>query len=384
MNNISQFEKCSGCGACQQICPTNAIRMSDRDLFFRPEVNERKCINCGKCVGVCPVNLPQQHQHLISAWAGIHNDSAVVKSSSSGGAFSALAQTILQEGGVIYGAVFKNHFSDVVICDTDSASLEEIRKSKYVESSTENSFQEVENMLQQGRKVLYCGAPCQIAGLKRYLSTDYETLITCDFTCGGMPSHRLYREWLTMLKKKYGAEVSYVDFRPKTLGWEKHAVLVKFENEKKYHSPARLDCYFNPFLYGHYSVRDLCLECPFSDNHYADIILADFWKHKDFAGFEKPGNGISLVLAGTHKGECLLKQAARYMKIQPLDLEKASYNIRKTEYVAETMVKRDSFWEAHEKHGLRGAFRTMCMPSLKKQWETRVKSAICYLLRSIR
>lgn len=384
MNNISQFHKCSGCGACVQICPADAVRMSEQGLFYRPEVDERICFDCGRCVDVCPVNMPKSCQQIRSVWAGVHKEDAIVKCSSSGGAFSALAQAIQEENGVVFGAAFGKKCRNIVMTNTERVSLDALRKSKYVESLTGNSFRDVKRLLTKGKLVLYCGAPCQIAGLKRFLGQEYEKLVTCDFTCGGMPSHKLYQEYLDDLESRFGAKVKTVDFRPKTLGWETYAIRVCFENGKTVHRPAKLDPYFSAFVYKHYSVGDLCLECPFSDNHYADITLADFWRHRDFTGWEEPGQGLSLILVSSSKGEQLLEKAAERMNIRPLDIQEGTYNIRKTVCSPDHKKKREMFLQAYRMVGLKKASAEHCLPSGAKALKSRVKYLIRYLLWSVK
>lgn len=383
MNNISIFEKCSGCGACAQACAKDAIRMAGEGFFYRPEVDEGKCIGCGLCVQVCPVNTPMRQGAILSAWAGVHKDDVVVKNSSSGGAFSALAQMVLDMGGVVFGACFREDCRKVVITGTNVTPLAQLRKSKYVESTTADSYREVKKLLQAGTPVLYCAAPCQIAGLKRCLGREYENLVTCDFTCGGMPSHKLYQDYLQELEQHYGAMVEYVDFRPKTLGWENHAIRIRFSDGQIYHSPAMLDPYFSAFVYGHYSVRDLCLECPFSDNHYSDVILADFWRHREFPGWEKPGKGISLILAATPRGEALLQKASRDLELGQVDLDKGCYNIKKTSGTENHRQQREAFLRDCV-DGIRAAAKKYSMPSGAKALKIRVKSLLRYVLRGVK
>lgn len=381
MSNITQYTKCSGCGACSQSCPADAIRMDDTGLFYRPVVDEAKCVDCGKCLQVCPVNDPRQGNGVLSAWGAIHQDGTVVKNSSSGGVFTALAETVLASGGVVFGACFREDRKEVIL---EQGPVEALRKSKYVESRTGDTFRQVKQLLNQGKTALYCGAPCQIAGLKRYLGREYEGLVTCDFACGGMPSHKLYQDYLEGLERQYGAKVETVDFRPKTLGWEHHAIRVSFSNGRVYDNAAELDPYFYVFIYGHYSVGALCLECPFSDSHDADITLADFWKHREFPGWENPGQGLSLVLAATPKGERLLKAAARNMELEQLDIQKASYNRTGRKCTEGQKAKREAFLRDCRESGIRNAARKHGMPSGIRAWKTKMKAFLRYLRWSVK
>ncbi|MEG6521931.1 DUF362 domain-containing protein [Desulfotomaculum sp. 1211_IL3151] len=44
-------DKCIGCGECSEVCPEQAITMSDG----KASVADGKCIGCGECLTVCPV-----------------------------------------------------------------------------------------------------------------------------------------------------------------------------------------------------------------------------------------------------------------------------------------------------------------------------------------
>ncbi len=351
MNNIGAFQKCSNCGACYNICPVDAISVNEGETFYRPVVDGTKCVDCGRCQAVCPVNTPQQGQNTVRAYAVVHNDERVVQSSSSGGVFRALADLILGQGGVVFGAAYTDEFRTVRIGSHEEVSLEQLQKSKYVESLVGDSFRTVKKQLEQGRAVLYCGAPCQIAGLKRFLGKEYDRLLTCDFSCGGMPSHKMYRQWLDWLERKLKAPVAGVDFRPKTFGWNPHAVKVSGKNGRVYSCLATEDAYFDCFVSKHISVRDYCLECEFAENHYADIILADFWKHRSVSKVTNGNKGISLVIANSEKGERAIEAISEQVALTVLDLEQASYNLRKKQVAAGFGAKRAAFLDACNRDG---------------------------------
>lgn len=358
--------------------------MADEGLFYHPEVDGTKCVDCGVCVKACPVMTPMQQCTVRSAWAGVNKNPDTVKKSSSGGVFSALARVILEKGGTVFGACYSADYREVILTGTHRVPLEALRKSKYVESRSADAFREAEMLLKQGKPVLFCGAPCQIAGLKRYLGVDYENLLTCDFTCGGMPSHKIYQAYLEELEKRFHSEPALVDFRPKTVGWENYAIKIVFSNGKKYHKLAKLDPYVYSFLYGHSSVKELCQECPFADNHSADIILADFWKHRDFPGWEKPGNGISLVLTTTERGDAFLQEIADTVILKPLDLEKAAYNIQKPHPTEEAKHRRTAFLTKCAEKGIWAAAKSIGMPTGIQTIKIRGKVYLRYLWECVR
>lgn len=350
-NNISKFKECANCGACYNVCPTNAISVLGDDLFYTLNVDNDKCIDCGKCMRVCPVNAPQQQGEIISAIGGYSKDSSIVKSSSSGGAFSVFANYVLSKNGVVFGAAFSEDNRCIEIKSTDEITLEQLLRSKYVESLVGESFSKVKEYLENNRFVLFCGCPCQVAGLIRFLGKDYPNLITCDFSCGGLPSHKMYEEYISSLEKKYKSKTKSVNFRPKTFGWETYAIKVCFDNRKEYNRLANLDPFFYGFIHKHYTVRDNCLTCRFADNHYSDIILADFWLYKKLSNLEKE-NGLSLVLSNSEKGENLLNKLKNKFEFEQIDTKKSCYNIRKPNYSKDFYKNRENFLKQYEKIGL--------------------------------
>lgn len=358
MHNISN--KCANCGACYNVCPLDAIRVED-GAFYTPVVDETKCVNCGKCVTVCPVNTFDKAQNITTAYAAEHKSKDVIAASSSGGAFTALAEYVLEQGGVVWGAGYADNYNTVIFQSTNTVSLDKLRRSKYVESLVGDSFKEIKKLLDAGQTVLFCGTPCQAAGLKRFIG-EHENLYIVDFSCGGLVSHQLYAEWLCSLKNAYKSEITDVNFRSKYFGWGVHGVCVKFENGKKYLKPAVHDPYFASYLNGKLSLREYCYQCQFSDNHYSDLILADYWKYYETYP-RKNHTGISLILVNSLKGEFLMQKIADKMQVRGLPLDKACYNIKETHTTDALMHKRTRFLETVERVGLHSAAKQFCLPS---------------------
>lgn len=376
MNNHVSFQKCSNCGGCYNVCPVNAISVRDSDLFYTPVVDESKCIHCGLCAKICPVENQEKKQNVHCAYGAIHNDEEILRRSSSGGVFSAIAESVLSDGGVVFGAAYTEDFKEVEMRSSQETSLEELRRSKYVESKPGYSFREVKKHLENGTKVLYCGAPCQIAGLKSYLQKEFENLITCDFSCGGMPSHKLYQQWLAGIENKFSAKANEVNFRPKTFGWNNHAVKVCMENGREYNKWAVEDPYFDCFIGTHYSVRDYCLECQFASNHYADIILADLWKYKTISKIENRNKGISLVITNSLKGESIVQELSKRVALTVLDTEKASYNLVRKTYSNDFLTKRKAFLERCRNIGFWKALQG-------KKRKKAIKLKVKYLIKKL-
>lgn len=379
MNNISQFNECANCGACYNACPTKAIKVLNDGFFYSLNVDNDKCIDCGKCIDLCPVNNPQIQQSLISAVGGYNKDSNVVKRSSSGGAFYAIAEYVLSKGGIVFGAVFTEDNRVVEIKGTDDVNLEQLLRSKYVESLVGSSFINVKAQLNSSRLVLFCGCPCQVAGLKRYLGKDYDNLITCDFSCGGLPSHKIYNRYIDSLEKKYNSKIKSINFRPKSYGWETYSMKICFENGKEYNSLSVLDPFYIGFIHKHYTVRDNCLTCRFADNHYSDIVLADFWKYQKLSDF-RCGNGLSLIITNSLKGKMLLSEVSKSLKIKELSIKDASYNMTSPNYSKDFFVLREEFLNDFKSKGLDFAVKKL-MPTGIKRIKIILKSKVKYIIK---
>lgn len=362
-NSIAAFSKCANCGACQNICPKDAIRVESDGWFYRVAVNAEKCVECGLCQAVCPVNRPSSAQHLEKAYGAIHTNRNVVRKSSSGGVFSALAEYVMEHGGVVYGAAYTEDFRQVVYQSTDETSLDRLRRSKYVESLTGYSFREIKKHLQNNRMVLFCGAPCQVAGLTRFLGKKYENLITCDFSCGGFPGHGVFQKYLKELQQRYGGKpITDVNFRPKDFGWMIHSISVSL-GKKKWKRPMSTDPYFHAFLKTGTVKREYCYGCDFADNHHADFVLADFWMYGTISDYPRIWDGLSLVLTNSPKAEKVMKALGDRLELQEQELSKASYNIKKVEAAPEHLEARRQYLQDLEESGVFKAAEHRGMPT---------------------
>ena len=361
--NIAEFTRCSNCGACYNVCPKDAISVISKGLFYKPEVNPDSCVDCSMCVKICPVNNHIEGKTPLYALAGWHYDKHVVLSSSSGGVFYGIAQHVIDNGGAVFSAVYSDSCETVVFASSDEFPIEKMLKSKYVESNVGRSFRDIKCTLESGRMVLFCGTPCQVAGLSQYLGKAYDGLITCDFACGGLPSHQIYQEHLKSLEKRYRAEVKVVDFRPKTHGWKRHALKISFSDGKNYVRLGTEDEYMKSFLYGKYTVRDECLECKFSDCHLSDITIADFWLHEQISTLRND-KGISLILCNTEIGRRILNSIEEKYIFSEIDVDKASYNNKKTQISDYRRQKHNDFLALYREKGLALACRKFIPTSL--------------------
>ena len=374
--NISAFQACTNCGACSNLCPRDAITVEKDSMFYKPMVDESKCIHCGICSNRCPLNGKMEGYEPLYAYAGWHKLPQVVHNSSSGGAFHGLAEETIAHGGIVFGAAYTGDCREVHFVSSDEAELANLRKSKYVESLVGDSFQQVRTALMSGRKVLFCGTPCQVAGLYAFLGERPQDLLTCDFACGGLPSHRIYQDYLQELEQKNGAHVAAVDFRPKTHGWRRYAEQICFKNGKTYNRLGTEDPYLRSFLYGKYTVRNECLDCKFSDNHAADLTIADFWLNTRISGRDNP-DGVSLILCNTIKGKEAVVRIWDQYEIWEVPVAEAAYNHKKTETAQEQKNKHTAFIRLCAEKGLSEACAQYLPITAKKRLKNYLRRVFC-------
>lgn len=326
MIKIQDKSKCNGCHACAAICPQNAISMvADEEGFWYPSVEEFLCVNCSLCEKVCPVMKKEtETDEQTEAFAAFHRDGAILKNSSSGGVFSALAANVLSAGGVVFGAAFDSDFSVSHQAVTDISTLEKLRGSKYMQSRIGDSYRKAKAYLDEGKTVLFSGTPCQIGGLLSYLKKPYDTLITQDIVCHGVPSPAVWQQYLAKRRREKGdASVCTVSFRDKANGWKRYELSIGFEGGAEYRVPFTNDPMMRTFLRD-LSLRPSCYDCAFkSVVRKSDITLADFWGVEKVMPDLDADQGVSLVLLHSEKGKALFHSVEGELTVRPCDLSAA-------------------------------------------------------------
>ncbi len=295
---------CVGCYGCYNICPKNAITMKeDKEGFFYPAIQEEKCIKCEACSRVCPVLNPviNENEGEPETYAAINEDWTVRQESSSGGIFQLIAEPILQQGGVVFGAGFDDAWGVVHQAVQNKNELAKLRTSKYVQSRIEDTYSHVKKILESGRQALFVGTPCQCIALKRYLDKEYSNLTLVDFICHGVPSPAVWRQYCTW--RTCGKEIKRISFRNKNLSWERFLLVFLIKNTNKYLAKdLEHDLYLKGFLQNLY-LRPSCHQCKFCHKHRpTDITLADFWGVQEELPDMYDGKGTSLVCIQSEKG----------------------------------------------------------------------------------
>lgn len=323
--------ECFGCEACAQVCGKDAIRMQEDGEGFRyPVVDAALCVKCGLCNRACPYeNMPEASEGEKVAFGGYHRDMEIKGESTSGGAFSAIAEGWCDENYVIFGAAAEGLrvYHDFV---DDKAQLQKLRKSKYSQSEMGTAYRQVKTFLREGKKVLFSGTPCQIAGLRAYLGkTKTEKLLTVEVICEGVPTPHFVRGYETHMKKLHGADIQTLDYRYKDMKkvagkWDFQVMYTALKNGKTF----KKDRWFNPFWsiwLNHLMSRPSCYQCPFANTkRLADISLGDLWGvHLYCPELYGRNAGASLVVCNTEKGRQALELAKPHLYGHELDFATA-------------------------------------------------------------
>lgn len=348
---------CCGCTACYSVCPKNAISMkNDFKGYLYPEIDKKLCINCSLCKKVCPIDKSEYVKQEVKQALGTKNrDDKERKKSSSGSVFIEFAKLILSEGGIVYGV---RMLEDKSVEHYRAATLEEARcfqGSKYVQSDKKNTFREVRKDLIDGKKVLYSGTPCEIAGLKLYLKKQYDNLLAIDIICHGVPSQTFFKSFLSKKEEEFGSEINKITFRNKEYGWRNQELWIQFNNKKVYHNPIWEDCFYRTFT-SNYVLRDSCYDCKFSSmNRPGDISIGDYWNIKNVKPKFEDNLGISSLFINSDKGEEYFNRInKKFISFECSKEDCVQHNLQKP---SQKPKDYENFWNDYEKHGLNYCLR---------------------------
>lgn len=322
---------CTGCRACEQVCPKDAIKMEEnKEGFLYPKIDKDKCVECGLCLKKCHTqkqSIQDKIEPKFLAIKPIRKD--IAAKSTSGGLACIISNYIIKNEGIVFGAAYDENLYVKHIATENDKELEKLRGSKYVISDTEKTFSQVKEKLDNGIKVLYTGTACQIAGLKTFLGRDYENLYTLDIVCHGTPSFKLFSKYIEYLEQKYNAKVIEYEFRNKDkkqwgMGFVAKIKLNCKNKTKIKYLKADFDPYYTNFLKGN-SYRESCYLCKYANysKRPADLTLADFWGIEKFRPEFYDKNGVSLCIVNTVKGKELLKSINNQIVIENTKKEEA-------------------------------------------------------------
>lgn len=323
MDHLTTKGRCNGCHACYQACPVAAISMQpDTDGFLYPVIDAATCINCGKCDRVCPVLNPPTLNPLEDAYACYAADPEVHSASSSGGVFAVLAEEILSDGGVVFGAAFDETMQVHHLAAETPEQLQALKQTKYVQSAIGSTYAEAERFLQAGRPVLFSGTPCQIAGLKNYLGKEYPGLVTMDLICHGVPAPGIWEQYLQDISG--GRPIKTVTFRNKRNGMGHVTLDYTLQDGTVIQENYGDSLYIKGFIQNLY-IRPSCTHCPFKGaKRCSDITVGDFWGAKEHHPNMVNPKGVSAVLLHSEKAKSWLEYCSTGFVLEKSTSEKAA------------------------------------------------------------
>lgn len=344
--------QCCGCMTCSHICPKSAITMEqDEQGFAYPSVDKNKCIDCGLCHKVCPMEENYVGQDAVpDIYALCNKNQETLTESSSGGMFSILARWVIGQGGVIYGVAFDESFSVRHMRADSMEDAARFRSSKYVESDLTEVYAHILEDLKAGLTVLLTGTPCQISAVQKFLlqkRADCTNLYTCDNICHGVPSRKIWTDYLNILQDKYmdsNDSITYINMRSKKSGWKERAMEVRLKSGDL--DEVTKDFSFNKIFSSLYANRPSCFNCKYTSyKRPSDFTLGDFWNEKSAGITFDVSNGVSEVLVNTEKGRKLFQLIKDQANCQPVS-KKAAWQPH-LEYAAKAPKNQAQFWEEY-------------------------------------
>ncbi len=385
MIKITDKKNCTGCYACLNTCPQSCITMKDDfEGFWYPVVDYNKCINCGLCENVCPVMHKTQENNEPRAYACINKNEIIRLESSSGGIFTLVAEHVIDNNGVVFGASFDKGFTVVHSYVESKEDLEKFRGSKYVQSKIGDAYKQAELFLREGKQVLFSGTPCQVAGLKSFLQREYDNLLCIDVVCHGVPSPKVWERYISYHENRSGASVKRIAFRRKDNGWKRYSISLSFNNDTEYIETFDGDLYMRAFL-KNVCLRPSCYACNFKTLHrQSDITLADFWGIENLLPEIDDDKGTSLVFINSARGESVFKRIKDKILYKEVDINKAvEYNLSAIKSV-EKNPKRDKFFKELDRVPFDELVKKYCSDRILVRVKRNLKAAVRSVLKKLK
>ena len=416
MIHITDKSQCCGCSACVQRCPKQCISLKeDKEGFLYPVVDASTCTDCGLCEKVCPVINQDEPRKPLKVYAAKNRNEEIRRQSSSGGIFTPLAESVIRDGGVVFGAKFDKDWNVVHAWTDTIEGIADFRGSKYVQSTIGDAYREAREFLKQGRKVLFSGTPCQIAGLRKFLRKEYDNLLTLDVVCHGVPSPLVWRKYLEETREKLRAKhdagkntvssslmdlpvITGISFRDKTHGWKKFGFRLRYAASKAAGNsvsasangsectllqPFPENVFMKGFLSNFY-LRPSCYACSVrTGKSGSDITIADFWGVQNYYPEFDDDRGVNLVLVNTDKGRMAYEQtnadSIESTYEQGLNQNPClEHSVARTKHIA-------TFWTEFEARGMAVVqeIEVRILPSIPSRLINRVKHVVRRILSRI-
>lgn len=370
---IDDIEQCYGCGICVEVCPKRCLSFGEDAYGFRVIKfdDSNDCISCGKCKKVCPrLNNEKNNSYPIGRFYAQNKEQSILEESSSGGAFSALANVILEHGGVVWGVAMNPDGTTEFQCVSSAENLSKLRGSKYVEICKPIPFEELRLQLRQGIQVLFSGTPCQTKALHLYLQKEsYSNLYIIDLLCYGIQSPYMWEKYMEEVNKD-GLGIKHIAMRNKKPSWECYSMEIEFNDGSKYKKSRWKDPYLLTYSTNIFN-RPTCSNCDAkSFPRVSDLTIGDFWQIDGLQKIPKDieiGRGVSIILTNSQKGYELLKQASRYMTLHRIPDDTMPQLISRFQSLSKRRTDRGSFREEVENLGFSRAVKRLPQSTLKKR-----------------
>lgn len=390
MIDIRDKSQCCGCEACVQRCPKHCIALvEDAEGFLYPKVDASVCVDCGLCEKVCPVINQSAERQPQAVYAAINPDSDVRQLSSSGGIFSALADAVLSQGGVVFGVCWDKEWRLVFDYAETRDDLYRFRGSKYLQAHVGDAYIKAEQFLKSGRQVLFTGTACQIAGLKKYLRRDYDNLLAVDVICHGAPSPQVWKKYLgeqlSFIEQNRGSryQIESINFRDKSVGWKNYNFSIGLKGAdgkvEYFTQPSSQNIFMRGFLRDFY-LRPSCYSCPAkSGKSGSDITLGDFWGINQLKPDIDDDRGVSAVMVNTARGASWLGDLSLEQYSMSYD-DVCRYNSALVRSVA-CPPQRIKFFEHYGKESFFALVSDLCRISLVRRVINKIKAILSRVKR---
>lgn len=365
MNNINVLnrQKCTGCFVCESSCPRSCIiQEKDQEGFLMPKVIEDKCIQCGICVQKCPQLTSSIFSKPKKVYAVQMLDKTKLSNSASGGLGNIIAGTVIEDGGIVYGCVYDENLQAVHARIENIKDVRELGGSKYVQSDFSKVYDTLMLDIQSGRQVVIIGTPCQIAAVRNFVQGDYSNLLLIDLICHGVPSPKLFSDYLLWKSDKLGMKILKYNFRDKKVWkWGTSFKALITTEKGEFSAVSNKDPYYNAFLYAE-SYRESCYQCIYAkEERIGDISIGDFWGIQDLCSNEGIdfSEGVSVCLLNTQSGQQFFEKIESKLWILESDIEKAKIKNDNLCHPSERPLIRNSFYVLENKYGFNWVYKHM-------------------------